>query len=249
MTYLPDPEERRGLLAELERLLQARGTAPFLVAPLEPTPACFPDPWSPDPEGAAALLARIMNYAGLGQLGLRLQVADAMQAVTDHGANGSSTHSQGAAAWFHGIADGVAAFGVDHQQLADPEGLTAAMCHEVAHAYRHQHGLVGDSALEELRTDLTTVYLGFGILTTNATQRTRTSHEIEGGRVSHRMSQSNLGYLSPQAMSFALAAQAASRGAGWWARRRLASFLEPNQAAYFQASFREVARSGWKVST
>ena len=45
-------------------------------------------------------------------------------------------------------------------------------------------------------------------------------------------------YLSPEAMSFLLAAQARARGLGWFACKRIARMLEPNQASHFRWALR-----------
>jgi len=63
-------------------------------------------------------------------------------------------------------------FGLDIEQLGDAQILIAALCHEIGHAFRTRHGLVkADWSREEDLTDLTTIYLGFGIFTVNASDR------------------------------------------------------------------------------
>ncbi len=229
MAKLALPEEQDALLGALAALVAARGAEPLLRAPVEPSPRFFPDAWRPDLAGAHAVLRRVMSYAGLADLGCELLAGDGSRTVPDALPRHSRIHTEGAAAWFWGIAEGTAWFGVDRKGLKDPEHLVAALCHEAAHAYRRRYGLEGDAAQEELRTDVTTVFLGFGILTTNATSRMRTSGELQGAVVRHRWSHTSLGYLPPEAMAFLLAAQAVLRRAGWAERRRLAGLLEPNQ--------------------
>ncbi len=122
--------------------------------------------------------------------------------------------------------DGICRFGVMTDRIADPRSLAAILCHEVAHAYRERHGLQYEThEEEESLTDLTTVYLGFGILSANlANWRTSKGHPE---------------YMTQQALCFALAAQAVSRGAD---RKRISKFLDTNQRAFFAASCEELDR-------
>jgi len=125
--------------------------------------------------------------------------------------------------------------------MGEPEALVATLCHEVAHAWRHSHRLaVEDRAQEERLTDATTVYLGFGLLTTNGAYAYRSLGEVSGGYAITRWSHQRSGYLPPQAMSFLLAAQVLARKVGFWERRRLVSLLEPNQASFFRRAFRQL---------
>ena len=117
-----------------------------------------------------------------------------------------------AAAWFGGIDGDSCWFGLNVDQLDDPEQLVGTLCHEVAHAYRAYHGLtVSSQDIEEALTDLTTVYLGFGVLTTNNTYRYRTSGHFQGAFVTFQTSASTGGYLDAGEMAFLLAIQAVVR--------------------------------------
>ena len=115
------------------------------------------------------------------------------------------------------------------------------MAHEVAHAYRTVHGLrVSDPKVEEMLTDLTTVYLGFGVFTVNNTYRYRTFTQENGAQLYSGSSTSSAGYLSAQAMSFLFAAQILYRGLSCWQTYRLLRWLEPNQRGYVKAALREL---------
>src|SRR5436190_20263812 len=146
------------LLDALEDLIRARGAAPFLSTPmLEPSPEFFPDRFTPDVRGAVALARRLLAYAGLSRLEPQVHLDETSGAHGDR------------AAWFNGIGLGKCVIGVRADLLHDPDGLVAALCHEVAHAYRAAHGMQeSDREIEEPLTDATTVFLGFGILTTAA---------------------------------------------------------------------------------
>ena len=154
--------------------------------------------------------------------------------------DGRAGGHEGTAAWFAGIRDGVCSFGVDTHQLNDPIALVGTLSHEVAHAYRHANELrIPDPTVEEPLTDLTTIYLGFGILTANASQRLRSGRSGAGGSW---WSRSVGGYLGMQSMCYLLAAQVVARGS---TPKPLARLLSPNQRACFTAACKELgARDG-----
>lgn len=231
-------EEREHLLEELRSLIERRGAETFLAAPIrEPTPQDFPDPFEPTAGGVEVLLRRVMAYAGLGALPFRLHLFSAPEEIrelSDRGERRRWGHD-GAAAWFAGIEDGCCLFGVREEGIGEPVALVATLCHEVAHAWRHNHGLVEeDRELEEMLTDLTTVYMGFGVLTTNGAYVYRQGGEYTGTVAISQWSHAHAGYLSPESMSLLLAAQVRARRMGWWARRRIHGRLEANQASHFR---------------
>ncbi len=90
-----------------------------------------------------------------------------------------------------------------------------------------------DELEDELLTDLTTVYLGFGIMTANLTHayKRRASGTV----------QTMGGYLSPVAMSFALAAQVVARGTPADDARAIAELLGSAQEACFVEAYRQLA--------
>lgn len=238
MAELLAPEVRSWLLGELARVISLRGAGTFLEALiLEPTPRHFPDPFEASEQGVRVLLRRLLGYAGLDGLEVELgtfSAPDEVRELDDHGRAKAWGH-EGAAAMFHGVEAGRCVFSVAEERIGEPVTLVATLCHEVTHAWRAVHGLVAeDHDLEEQLTDLSTVYLGFGLLTTNGAYLYRASSEYEGAQAFNRWSHTRAGYLPPEAMSFLLAAQVRARGLGWWARSRLAGKLETNQAAYFK---------------
>ncbi len=240
-------DERDWLLAGLRGLILRQGATRFLSAPIrEPSPRDFPDDFRADEASVGRLLRRILGYAGMPDMEVELETfsqPDRVKALDAHGRAAEWGHD-GAAAWFAGIAGDSCSFGVAEERIGDdPVGLVATLCHEVAHAWRHFHQLaVRDRDVEERLTDLTTVYLGFGLLTTNGSYRYRASFELDGANTVTRWSHSRLGYLSPEEMSFLLAAQVRARGLSWLARRRLAGKLEANQAASFRWALRKLRR-------
>jgi hypothetical protein len=234
------------LIRELTALIHAHGFAPFVSAPLlEPRAAHFPDRWRPDELGVERLARRLLTYAGLPDLDVDVELFESEIAVEKLAADGSVADwsHQGAAAWFDGIHEGRCRFGANTAKLATPDVLVGVMAHEVAHAFRHRHGLnLSKREVEEPLTDLTTVYLGFGVLTTNASYRYRASGEMRGAYTRTEWSHQSLGYLPPEAMSFLLACQVVARGLPASEARRIAALLEINQAAYFRAAYKTLDR-------
>jgi hypothetical protein len=242
-------EEREWLLDALRELVARCGSKAFMTAPiLEPTARDFPYPFEPDVRGVRVLLQRLLTCAGLGSLGVELEAFSQPDEVRELDARGGrkAWGHQSTAAWFAGIRYGRCQFGIARERIREPETLVATLCHEVAHAWRSvQELVVEDRVVEERLTDLTTVYLGFGLLTTNCAHTYRVESELTGGAATGAIavtswSHSRAGYLSPEAMSFLLAAQARSRGLGWNARRRLAGKLEANQASSFRRGLRRL---------
>ncbi|HET7435564.1 MAG TPA: M48 family metalloprotease [Thermoanaerobaculia bacterium] len=222
---LPNEDERKWLGRYLRKLIERQGWETFVLAPLlHPTPKHFPERWSRTVADVHRLTQHLLQHAGLGELSLHLSGFG--------GDRGGNIWDRGTAAWFAGIEDGRCVMGVHVSQLRDEEAAVGVMAHEVAHAWRAHHHLVSDDReREELLTDLTTVYLGFGVLTTNNTDRYRSS----GDSRSTSWSVSSAGYLPPQSMAWLLALQALARG-----RKRelqeIAAALEPLQKQSFEAA-------------
>src|SRR5262249_25485950 len=158
--------------------------------------------WQPDLASMRRLATRLLGYAGLDRLRVRIEPFESddptPSAITGAVA-GASAHHVGAAAFFAGIDGDTCLFGADTRLFDDPDRLVAALAHETAHAFRTFHGLcVKDRDEEERLTDLTTIYLGFGVLTTNASYRYRASGRMMGSMTVTEWSHEALGYLSPQ---------------------------------------------------
>ena len=226
---LPSPSAQRWLLKRLGELIQARGYERFLESPLrEPSAQDFPDRWTPDVDGVRAMLQRLLLYAGLGMHQVDLQTTGTVNPVALVQESGGAALQT--AAWFAGSDGQRLRFGCNLASLQDPEQLAGILAHEVSHAYRHHHGLddMASEAEEESLTDLTTVFLGFGILTTNIAgmaQGTLSERRSVGTR--------DKGYLSALEMAFLLAAQVVARGAD---RRPIAEKLRSSPRRYFLAA-------------
>jgi hypothetical protein len=216
---LPEAKEGEYLLAGLARLVALRGPETLVAgALLLPEPRYFPDPVETRAQGAATLLRRLLAYAGLGALGIDIEigprrarhvVVDEHEFQREKQENPSSLNH--AAGWFLGIEAGVCYFGLSDSTLRDEEVLIGTLGHEVAHAYRDHHGLIVSSReTEEQLTDLTTVYLGFGFFTLQSSFRFKTGHYDESGQQLLYERQA-LGYLTPGQLAFLLGAHLALR--------------------------------------
>ena len=201
----PPASPKDALLDELAGLIQRKGFETFVHAPLiEPNSFFFPDPWEASLRGARALTLRVMTYAALQELDALVQ--------TDDGRADDFRHAD-SAIYFTGIEGATCNFGANVDRLGEVDEIVGAMCHEVAHAWREHHGIVeARGQLEEESTDVTTIYLGFGVLTLNNTYRSRSSVGPQGALVSTRWSVAEGGYLTPEQMAFLLAAQVVARG-------------------------------------
>ncbi|MDP2315762.1 MAG: hypothetical protein Q8P41_22885 [Pseudomonadota bacterium] len=235
---LPTADEQQWALAALGDLVRRRGVDPLLTRPLVlPAPAFFPDPWTPDEAGVERILRRLLAYAGLPDARVRAEV-DREPDTTIAGWSGAAArHRNGAAGWYMGRDGGTYEFGVDANFNHRPESLVAVLAHETAHAWRDTVGVQQDNRdAEELLTDLTTVYLGFGVLTTNAAWQFR---GVSDGLASGWEKQ-QAGYLDFRTFAFLLALLAHARKLGWWERTRLAWNLSPNQRAAFRVSYNRI---------
>jgi hypothetical protein len=231
MELLPGEHEQKALLNGLAAIIEARGFETFVLAPLlEPDPRFFPEPWEPSARGVRALALRLLRHAGL-------ENEDA--SVTLFGESLARGTHRGAVAWFAGMQGATCLFGVHRNQLREHDAVVGTLCHEAAHAYRTSTGLAeAYDRLEEENTDLTTIYLGFGILTTNNTCRFRKGAMAGITYPRAGSSMARAGYLSPQAMAFALAAQVTSRGVSALEAKRIERLLEGHQQAFFHAARR-----------
>jgi hypothetical protein len=231
MELLPSTDERKWLVRYMRKLIERAGWERFVSGTiLEPTRRTFPEIWSGTVRDVHVVTQRLMHAAGIG--GVRF-------VIEGYSAADGDNWDAGTAGWFAGIHDGRCRFGVQIEQLHDPEQAAGVMAHEVAHAWRQHHKLMAEAReREEFLTDLTTIYLGFGILTTNNTDRYRTS----GDARESRWSNSSAGYLPPQAMAWLLALQVTARGEKREAAA-VARHLEVNQAAAFSAAMKELERS------
>jgi hypothetical protein len=242
--WLPPFDRQLFLLESMAALARRCGGEPLRESVLvEPSREFFPDPYVPTLAGVRQVARRLLAYAGLEDFDASVEAFDSERIVTQVGSDGMPTgeRHEGAAAWFAGFDGHECLFGVDRAGLEDEEQVVGVMAHEVAHAWRSVHRVVERQRhLEEVLTDLTSIYLGFGVFTVNRSYRYRASSDVSP--LGHRWSHESAGYLSPQEASFGLAIVATCRRWGWWTRRRVGRMLEPNQRTFFHKARRALHR-------
>lgn len=187
-------DESERLLDDLARLIDANGPDDFVFAPiLTPDPRYFPDAWTGDLKSAEAMLQRLMSWARLGslQLSLRLESDPGWHEESDY-----EPPHRDAAAFFAGVNSfGTYLFGVRPDQLDEPMTLAGILAHETAHAWRFRRDITSThDATEERLTDVSSVFLGFGVLSSAIAHR----NDAELRR---------RGYLPMAAVCFALGVQ------------------------------------------
>lgn len=235
---LPTRGEANYLLGGLERLIRLRGVETFVAAPLLlAEPRYFPDRLEPRARGLALLLRRLLAYAGLEPAQLDIEIYGT--AERDPHVRLDEPRPQ-ALAWFMDIDAGVYRFGVRETELRDEQALIGTLGHEVAHAYRAHHGLaVVTRDKEEQLTDLTTVYLGFGVFTLESSFQFKTGHYDASGQQLLYERQSR-GYLRPGQLAFLLAAQLVARGANEDLLPAALGSLSVNQAAALREAVKQL---------
>jgi hypothetical protein len=179
-----------------------------------------------------------MQYAQLADLDLQLLTFSETEKQKSEGKPYDCRSVAGA---FLKIDAGKCYLAFNENAPADAEYMAGVMSHEVAHVYRAFHGLVTSSPEEEeYLTDVTAVYLGFGILATNVNFRSRTYGTNVGYRGTFSWSTTKVGYLTPQAFAYLLALQFAARGLSPGEYRHLLKQLEPDQAAFTKAAISSI---------
>ena len=229
LELLPTVAERNALVADTATLIQRAGIEPYVAALLvEPNDRFFPDPWRADVESLSRLARRVFDYVGLAKVAIEVEAATSERAIAG-------------GIWAIELGATTAKLGADRERLDDPLATIATLARLAAIVFRAEHEVAGETDEVEGRAiDATTVYLGLGIITTNAAYRYRASGELRGSSAITRWSHSELGALSPQAMSYLLAAQLVARAATSSEVRAVAKILETNQATYLAAAIREL---------
>lgn len=236
---LPPLEVQAWVIGELAALVRERGYEPLVNAPLlEPSATFFPDRWAGGEASVRRLLRRLLHYAGMGDHEVEVTVyEDGPERRAEDDGKPTPLRGEDVDIWWKGQVRDPSGrprvrFGAEAAALRDPAGVVAAAARAVARAYRQDHGLSAvDRAREERLVDLTTIFLGFGALTTDAAHR-HVSKADGSFRSKGRVAR--LGVTPPQVMAFALAAQARARGLERAGLRRIAGLLRPNQAAFFR---------------
>lgn len=152
------------LFDDLAGLLAANGVSDFVFAPiLLPTDEFFPDAWRGDLRSAEVMLRRLMAHARLSSLPFSLRLDTDPGWAEDES---SEPPHRDAAAFFAGVNEfGTYLFGIRAAHLSEPMALAGILAHETAHAWRFRRDITQThDATEERLTDLSSLFLGFGVL-------------------------------------------------------------------------------------
>jgi len=163
----------------------------------------FPDPYDAGIEAVRVMARRIAGYMqvdpGCFEVSLYTSIDHTLRKDVPIW---SGRNCDAAGLYFHQPEDGVYTIGINEDQLADPIRLSATLAHELAHVLLLGGGLVKpDKEDMEPLTDLATVYLGLGVLTSSAAFQFRqwTNNRTQGWSVNRQ------GYLPEAMWGYALA--------------------------------------------
>ena len=202
------------LLELLSRIVARHGAAPLLAAPLiEESPRCFPDPWEPSLVGVAQILHRLLRYAGLD--GWRLELVDGRAPLAE-----PLKLAQPRIGFIAAEGDRLS---FQLEEMGTPEWVPAALCFEVGRAFvatresRHPYRATEDDATAAssaalIEAAVATIYLGLGLITTNAAHGFAQEGEIVGQIAVTRRAHLELGALPAGDLTFLLAVQLTLRG-------------------------------------
>jgi len=229
---LPEEDDRRWLVDQLGALVRARGHEHLVLAPLvEANETFFPDPWNGGGPSLERLLMRLLVYADLEEAEVHVQIHP-----DDDVGGGVAPAGIGAAIWFVRRQGDTLHYAARASTLRDPSVAVPAAARAAAEGWRRWHGLTqNDAVLEQRLVDVTAVYLGFGILTTDAAVRhgaTRTD------TLRLQRTKSQLGVLGPKALSFLLGTVLFVRQAPPKERRRISKMLPSNQSGFMDETLR-----------
>lgn len=182
-----------------------------------PSPEDFPDPYDRSPAAAERIFRRVCAAMKIDRSLIQLELipdhTEGLRAILPHW----NDESSGCAGFYvhHDAGNSESEPGprmliaIQAAHLKDPLCLVAVMAHEVGHAILLGGGLLNPAPDDhEPLTDLLTVFLGFGVFTSNASGRFKQWHdERQSG-----WSMQRIGYLSEEVFGYALAVFAQRRG-------------------------------------
>ena len=167
-----------------------------------PTPEYFPDKYSGTVECARKMFHRIAAYMGVPAGAVELSFYYEQE-------NTAGIHGHRGTAGLYWDVEGQQKIGVAVSNLKEPVALAAVLAHELGHVCLLGNKLVTSEVQDhEPLTDLLTVCLGLGVMTSNAV-----IHEhSESTALTNRWEISRRGYLSMSMYGYALACFAETRG-------------------------------------
>jgi hypothetical protein len=229
----PDPAARGWIHRRLRWLGEEFGSDRLIENPLiEPTPAFFPDPYDASPRAAGRMFRRVCEYMDVppGIVKLHFYGENAPELVNDAGylLPGSAGTYQEAEDCF--------VIRLNRDELAQPMDLVGTMAHELSHLRLMGENRADPDAFDnELLTDLTAVYFGFGIFLVNSPRAWPSQLGLWPGTRMHRPE-----YMSLPMIAYALAAIAQLR---FEEKPAWSNHLHRSAKAEFRAAMRFMARN------
>jgi hypothetical protein len=131
-----------------------------------PTEEFFPDPWDGSPKSARAMFHRVCEYMGVDRRSVELCFYDekrgSLTALDPALGIAAGTWSGSVGPWQRGV------IRIEKAGLGRPADLVGVMAHELSHQRLLGEGRANPDAFDnELLTDLTAVFHGFGVFLAN----------------------------------------------------------------------------------
>jgi hypothetical protein len=206
-----DPAAKRWVEDRLQWLTKQFGLHILLERPvILPTEEFFPDTWDGTPEAARRMFERVCEYIGVKSYSVNLEIftdktpgflgGDAGFAAGTWSTEGGS----GALDRFSPREFGAPTRGtirLERSVLDRPDALVGVMAHELSHQrLLGENRYLSDKFDNELLTDLTAVYYGFGVFLANDPRKSTGELKKWPGTNLHRPT-----YLSVPMLAYALA--------------------------------------------
>lgn len=158
-----DPAAKRWTEERLQWLAQQFGLHILLERPIIlPTSAYFPDTWDGSAKGARRMFRRVCEYMHVDSDHIELRFTNKERYDPFSGSKAAASWSSGEGMWNKSVVR------VDKSHLDCPEDLIGYLAHELSH-----QRLLGECRIDpdcfdnELLTDLTAVFHGFGVFLAN----------------------------------------------------------------------------------
>jgi hypothetical protein len=232
-----DPAAKRWLENRLEWLSQQFGLHILLERPIIlPTAEFFPDPWDGSPRALRRMFRRVCQYMQVDPDSVEMQLYSdrtpgSIVALDPSRGFAAGTWKGGEQPWQKGTIQ------IERSTLDRPSDLVGTMAHELAHQLLLGEGRSDPDAFDnELLTDLTAVYHGFGIFFANNPRKSVGELSRWPGTTFVRPE-----YLSEPMLGYALAHLAWFRDESWPA---WASHLRWAPRAVFKQGLRYLQQTG-----
>jgi hypothetical protein len=195
-----DPAAKRWVEDRLRWLTRKFGLHVLLERPIIlPTEEFFPDPWDGSPNAVRAMFHRVCGYMGVDRKCVELRFfddpANALTALDPALGIAAGTWSGTDEPWQRGVVS------INRGGLDRPADLVGVMAHELSHQRLLGGGLADSDAFDnELLTDLTAAFFGFGVFLANNPRKSTGKLERWPGTNLYRPE-----YISEPMLGYALA--------------------------------------------